>query len=232
MDASTRPLDIGQPSADTAVGSAIPRTETDRMFESRDVSDILARAVKAVEDANVPPDLKAAAFERAVDLLARRSAVPSLADTESRAGATLDRAEGGAAPAAASTMDRLATRLRLQRDVIEQVYTESGDGLMITVDPGRLARSRSAGAREVALLVAAAAQAVSDEPTPADAIRIAAAEYDKLDAPNHAATLGAMKGTFLIAGPPRAKTFKLTKPGWVAAATLVAKLGGSDKAAV
>jgi hypothetical protein len=202
------------------------------MFDSDEVSDILARAVKAVDDAKVPPDLKAAAFERAIDLLTRRapSGVPS---GEDRAVVALDNASSGpvSQPTAASTaMDRLATRLRLSRDVVERVYTENGDSLAITVDPDKLARSRSAGARDVALLVTAAEQASSDEATSVDAIRRACEEYDKFDSPNFAATLAAMRGTFLISGPSRARTFKLTRPGWVAAASLIARLAGADKA--
>ena len=202
------------------------------MFDSDEVSDILARAVKAVDDAKVPPDLKAAAFERAIDLLTRRAPSGGPAGDD-RAVVGLD----GAAPVplgqptvASNAMDRLATRLRLSRDVVERVYTENGEALAITVDPDKLARSRSAGAREVALLVAAAEQASSDDATSADAIRRACEDYDKFDSPNFAATVAAMKGTFLISGPSRTRTFKLTRPGWVAAANLIGRLGGADKA--
>jgi hypothetical protein len=202
------------------------------MFDSDEVSDILARAVKAVDDAKVPPDLKAAAFERAIDLLTR-GAPAGLPAAEGRAVVALEQGSQGplSHPTSASTaMDRLATRLRLSPDVVERVYTENGDALAITVDPDKLARSRSAGARDVALLVTAAAQASTDEATSVEAIRRACEEYDKFDSPNFAATLAAMKGTFLISGPPRARTFKLTRPGWVAAATLIGRLGGADRA--
>ena len=196
------------------------------MFDSDEVTDILARAVKAVEDAKVPGELKVVAFERAMDLFARTGS-PTVTAPASGASATLD-SPTAATTAGKSLADKLAAKLQLSRDVIEHVYTEDGDTLAITVDASRLAKSKSAGARDVAILVAAAGQVASDEPTTADEIRREAELYDRYDGPNFAATLYSMKGTFLIGGSGRARTYRLTKPGWAAASGLVSKLAGTN----
>jgi hypothetical protein len=201
------------------------------MFDADQVADILTQAVKAVNDARVPDELKAAAFERAVDLLAQGGAgrvdAPAGNQTAWQWPPPAGLPEGGTA----SLVDKLAARLRLSREVIEHVYTQDGDQLAITVDTSRLARSKSAGAREVAILVAAAGQVRSDEPTPVDDIRREAELNDRFDGPNFAATLSSMKGTFLIGGTPRSRTFRLTKPGWAAAGALVSRLAGVEETA-
>jgi len=204
--------------------------ENGAAMNTDDVKDILSGAVKAVTDAKVPDDLKSVAFEKAVDLLAGPVA-PAAPSAAASAAAPAAAATSAAMAAAGSAIDRLAARLRLPGEVIEAVYTENGDELEITVPPDRLAKSKSAGAREIALLVAAARQSGSDEATTMDQIRRVVEDYDRYDQPNFAAALAPMKGTFLVSGPSRARTFKLTKPGWTAAAALVGRLGGADKAA-
>ncbi len=198
-------------------------------MDPSEVTSILTNAVKSVTDAKVPDDLRAIGFEKAIDLYAG-AVVAALSAAAPPAAASTT---AGAAPAAAmgSSLDRLATRLRLGRDVVDAVYTESGDTIAVTVPPDKLNKARSIGTREIALLVAAAHQAISDDATTADQIRHVAQDYDRFDGPNYASTLADMKGNFLIGGNSRARTYKLTKPGWAAATALISKIGGADKAA-
>lgn len=198
-------------------------------MDADDVKAILAQSVKAVEDANVPPELKSLAFEKAIELFTRGS-VGAVVSASPAAAPQAPGPPAGTAVGSAVAMDRLVSRLRLPHAVVEAVFTEHGDGLAITVPPDRLSKSRSAGTREIAVLVAAAGQASSDEPTTAEEIRKIVEDYDRLDGPNYASTLSDLKGTFLIGGSSRARTYKLTKPGWTSATSLIAKLGGADKA--
>ncbi len=190
-----------------------------------DVESILAGAVKAVTDAKVPDDLKSVAFEKAVDLLAGRVG-PAPAAAQSAPGAT----SAATVVTSGSPLDRLVVRLGLPHDVVEGVYAEGRDGLHVNVKPDRLSRSKSAGARELAMLAAAMHQVESDEPTSADVIRRVVEDYNRYDQPNFASSLASMKGPFLVSGPSRARTFKLTRPGWAEASKLVARLGGPEKA--
>lgn len=193
------------------------------------VKDVLSKARQLLDDASLPDDLRAVAFGKAVELLSMgvgAAGKDTFSGGGSVGGGPLTDSTSGLSP-----MDRLLARLRLSRDVVEAVYTENGDELELTVAPDKLARSKSAGAREIALLVAAAGQSVSDEPTTADQIRRVVEDYNRYDSPNFASALFSMKGMFLVAGSSRARTFKLTKPGWAAASALVSRLGGADKTA-
>lgn len=78
------------------------------------------------------------------------------------------------------------------------------------------------------MLVATMRQAESDLPTSAEEIRRVVEEYNRYDRPNFASSLAALKGPFLVSGPSRARTFKLTRPGWAEASKLVARLAGAE----
>jgi hypothetical protein len=199
-------------------------------MDPEEVGAILAQAVKLVQDGVTSPNLQPIAFEKAIEMLLGSRAKQDEAAGRARVGAAVAPVAAGSI-GGSSALDRLAARLRLSQEVVEAVFTVSGDELALTVPPDKLSKSKGPGAREIALLVAASTQAASDEPTTADEIRKAVADYDKLDSANFASTMADLKGNFLIGGTSRARTFKLTKPGWAAAATLVAKLGGADSAA-
>jgi hypothetical protein len=190
-------------------------------MDRNDVSNILANAVKAVDDAKVPDDLRAVAFERTLELLVGgvRPAPFTPAAPSGPAAST-----GQASTGAGALMARLADRLQIARDLLETVYTEHEGKLVVSLPHGKLTKSKSTGAREIALLVCAAEQAASDEATPVESIRKVAKEYDKHDQPNFASALAELKGQTIIGGATRARTYKLTKPGWSEVTKLVTRL--------
>lgn len=193
-------------------------------MDQDDVKNVLAAATKAVDDANVPQELRSLAFERAIDLLSRSSAPLPAA-----LGGLPSGTETGTPPShpAESPLNRVATRLRLQRDAVEAVYTDDGAEVEVSVPTDRLSAKKSTATREIALLVAAARQANGEEYTPSEAIRTVAQDYDRFDGPNFASALNEMKGTFLATGTPRNRSFKLTKPGWKAATDLVTRIANT-----
>lgn len=193
-------------------------------MDQDDVKKVLAAAAKAVDDANVPQELRSLAFERAIDLLSRSSATPPAAPGGQHSGTETDALQSHPAE---SPLNRVAARLRLQRDAIEAVYTENGAEVEVSVPTDRLSAKKSTATREIAVLVAAARQANGEEYTPSEPIRVVAQDYDRFDGPNFASALNEMKGTFLAAGTPRNRTLKLTKPGWKAATDLVTRLANT-----
>jgi len=198
------------------------------MLDTEHVRDILAGAVKAVDEAKVLDDLKPLAFGRAIDLL-----VQGLVPATRTPGSLAPGAPGTPAVTPAATgdlMGRLVAKLQLSADVVETIYTEHEGKLVLSLPHGKLAKGKSAGVKEIALLVCAAEQSVSDEPTASESIRKWAEEYDKYDQPNFSTTLAALKGQVLIGGTSRAKTYKLTKPGWGEEAKLVARIAGVAEA--
>jgi hypothetical protein len=194
-------------------------------MDPKDVTAVLSQAVKAVADAAVPADLKSLAFDKAVDLLSRKPSAAvgvQAALTPTRTAASPDAARDAGSP-----IDRLAARLKVSVELVEAVFTPNGPVLEISVPPDRIAKSMMAGARELAVLAAVADQFTSDEPTASDGIRAVIEDYNRYDGPNFARALGGLKGTLLIGGPARARTYKLTRPGWAYATELVARLGAA-----
>lgn len=191
-------------------------------MDEHDASNLVSRAWSAVDSSTLPktPELQAAALPAVIALIARPAA-----------GGAVQTVQGTYLPAVVSQpsgglLDRLASRLQLPRDAVEDVFMEDGDGLVISVHPARLANSKSAGARQITLLVAAMRQAAGEEQTPIDEIRRVATDFDRYDGPNFAAAVNELRGAFLFKGPPRQRTLRLTRAGWAQTSDLVRELAG------
>jgi hypothetical protein len=189
-----------------------------------DVEAVVRESLKVMENAGVPEALQATALPAIIELVARE-APGSTSTALVPFQPTQQHAAGGG-----DLLSRLAGRLGVSGEVVESVYTSDGNTVEISVHPGRLPKTRSTGTKYLALLVTAMRQATGDEEfTLVDEIRRIAQEYDKLDAPNFASAIGEMRGAFLVKGPPRQRSLKLTRPGWQQAADLVKQLGGPEQ---
>ena len=189
-----------------------------------DVEAVVRESLKVMADAGVPPPLQSAALPAIIKLVANQA--PGSTST-----ALVPYQPGQQPPpGAGDLLGRLAGRLGVPGEVVEGVYTSDGNTVEISVHPGRLPKTKSTGTKNLALLVTAMRQATGDEEfTAVDEIRRVAQEYDKLDAPNFASAIGEMRGAFLVKGPPRQRSLKLTRPGWLQAAELVKQLGGAEQ---
>jgi len=183
-----------------------------------DVQTILTEALKAIENANVPTELRVVAFGKAVDLVAGRD--PH---------ATRPRVLPSGTPLVGEApLSRLATRLKLDVVVLADVYHDSGTELELVVSPQKLSTAKSKATKEIALLVAAARQSQGEEWSYTDVIRKTAEDYKRYDSPNFASALSEMKSEFNVRGSARKRELKLTRPGWEAAAALVTGLVDSS----
>jgi hypothetical protein len=175
-------------------------------------ADVLRAAVQAVEEAEVPEDLRSVAFGKAVDLLAgtagRDAGVPAPAGVgaETPSG-------GGAAPS--TGLQKIADAFAVQADRIEMIYTEHGDALQVVADPDDLGSSTKERAKSVALLVAAGRQlggwdesATSDELVRAEVNRLGV--YDPTNYAKHVKELTAW---FNVNGAGKKATYKLKHAG-------------------
>jgi hypothetical protein len=184
-------------------------------MEQKDASDIVSRAWAAVENSGLPKEraLEAAALREVIRLLA--------ADKASTAFVPIGQA-GAIHPS--GQLDRLAAKVQLPIEIVEEVFTEDADGVQISVHPARLAPSKSAATRQLALLVAAQRQAAGEDQTDVDEIRHTAVEFARYDAPNFSSAMNELRGAFLFKGPPRQRTLKLTRAGWTQASDLIREL--------
>jgi hypothetical protein len=183
-----------------------------------DVTAVLREALKVIEDAETPAALRPAALPAIIELVARHA--PGSPDR-----ALVPYAPTAQATPAGDLLDRLAGRLGVPRELVEGVYTSDGNSLDISVHPSRLPKSKSTGTKAVALLVSALRQAGDEEFTPVDDIRRVVQEFDRYDGPNFASAINEMRGSFLVKGPARQRSLKLTRPGWQQAADLIRELG-------
>jgi hypothetical protein len=194
-----------------------------------EVREVLVRALEEVDEAKVPAELRSVAFGKAVDLVAigaGKLTAPSQQvrqDQQNRAGDAQTAAD-------LSPLEKVATRLKLDLEVVQDVFDHDDQGLRIIVSPKKLDKRIRPGARQLALLVVSGRQAAGDDEdwTSVDTIRKVCEDYNKLDAPNFAAHIKAMKDEFNLKGSPQKREVKLTRPGWEAARELVEKLAGGE----
>jgi hypothetical protein len=194
------------------------------------VSDILVRALKEVDDANIPDELRAVAFEKAVDLVRVDAGVP-IGQPQQPPGNGAAAPAGEAEPAADTTpLGRIARRLKLDIEVVKDVFDHGEQGFQVIVSPRKLEKQRQAATRQLALLVAAGRQAAGDDEdwTALDKIRTVCADYNKLDSSNFAAHIKTMGDEFTVKGSGQKREVKVTRPGWDAARELVEKLAGAE----
>ena len=190
-----------------------------------EVKDILRAAHEAVDAADVPDELRAAAFSKAVDLLS--ADLRSGANTSSGASPGTPGVQKIEKPT--SLMDRIASKLGLDVETVREVYREVDGDVRLIAPSSKLTRGKSAATKQVALLVAAARQAAEiEEFTSADIIRAIADDYRTLDSPNFAAALREMSTTFRFDGTSRNRMLKVSRPGWEEARRLVQELGGDE----
>ncbi len=192
------------------------------------VADILAEAIAAVNAAGVPAELKEAAFSKAVDvIMARRTA--ETAGSMGTAGVAHAPAvtPGATALTEGDVVGLIAARLRLDREVVGEVFDETDGKLDVIVPPRKLAAGKAPAVKQLALLVASARQAAGiEEWTDADDIRQFVEEFKRYDQANFASTLKQMDDIFRIKQTGRKITVRLGRPGWDRAAELVTTLAG------
>jgi hypothetical protein len=196
------------------------------------VADILGEAIAAVNEADVPDDLKQAAFSKAVDVIMARRTAETAAPMGTAAAApaaaaapTVDRA----VPTAGAIVGSIAARLRLNPEVVGEVYDETDGKLDVIVPPRKLAAGKATATKQLALLVVAARQAAEiEEWTDADEIRRFVEDFKRYDQANFAATLKDMDDIFRVKQSGRKISLKLSRPGWDRAVELITKLSGEE----
>jgi hypothetical protein len=191
------------------------------------LKEILVEALRAVDEAGVPTDLRQIAFEKAIDLAAQQAVTRTDAGGEKPA-AKAAKAASEVAGESGDALERIAGKLKLDREIVAHVYNVDPEGnLEVVVAPSRLPAKVATAMREIALLVAAGRQAggFDSEWTSADEIRQVCEHFKRFDSPNFASALKQMEHVFLMRGTSRKREVKMTAPAWVEATDLVKRLG-------
>jgi hypothetical protein len=185
------------------------------------MTDILKSILKALDDASVPSELRSVAFGKAFDYLAGQPRVggPGL-------GAPTQPAPSGSAAAVAS----IANKLKLENDVVREVFSVDGEKIQLVIPAGKLEKTKSGATRQICLLLAAARQAagVDEEWTSSGTVREACVDYGRYDSPNFASAIQGLDDLVNIRGKGQQREVRVNRRGYEEAATLVRRLAGVD----
>jgi hypothetical protein len=186
--------------------------------------DVLIDALRAIEEAAIPSELREIAFGKAIDLIAGTASLQSRSEPEVRV--QQDQLTGGTS----GPMHRIAAKLKLDSEVVSHVYYVDPDGknLEVVISASRLPTKFGPAIKELALLVAAGRQAagIDIEWTSADEIREVCEHFKRYDAANFATHIQNMDDVFSIRGTPRKREVRMTMPAWEQATALVTRLTG------
>lgn len=128
-------------------------------------------------------------------------------------------------------LGRVASGLKIPRDVVELVYDSKDGQLGVVLSPRRLASDKANATRQIAQIVAAGRQAAGiEEWTPMAAVRAVVSDYGRLDSGNFAAHVqgGGLDHAFLFRGKGLGREVKVTRGGMEAAAELIVRLSAAS----
>jgi hypothetical protein len=188
--------------------------------QAGDVAALLRRAAEVVVQADLPHDLRPVAFARVLDLQMARAATPATPT------APEPQAPGPRATTPAARADPVAAlsrELKLDRDLVEQVFDFDGDTVQLTVATSDLARSQRDASGQVAYLMTAALQASGlVESAPIQVIKDACEQCGVLDAPNFSRALAKIKGRGISErGKGKDRSYRINRRGYEIAAEIV-----------
>jgi hypothetical protein len=184
-----------------------------------DVKALLQQTLDTLDDANVPDAIRPVAFAKVFDALSNQA--PASPNAQRDRGARSDDSTG---------LDRIAERLGLPLEVVDNAFVVDANGVELVIPPGRFEARKAPATEQIALLVAASRQAIGldeDGWTSVDHIREACENFKKHDPSNFATTLRDMDDVFTVRGSGRDRKVRMTAPAWQRARDLVLGLTGS-----
>jgi hypothetical protein len=188
-----------------------------------ELKEVLAQALRAVNEAEIPTELREIAFAKAIDLAAGPPAVRTAGAVGARKLQVQDELGDDA-----DGLQRIAGKLKLDREIVSHVYYLNPDGksLEVVISPSRLPSKFGPAIKELALLVAAGRQAagIDAEWTTADEVRKVCEHFKRYDASNFAAYIKQMEDVFSMRGTAHKREVRMTMPAWEQATALVARL--------
>lgn len=187
------------------------------------IASLLRQALTAVEDAQVPDDLRGVAFAKAFEALSLGPVASSGADAGGEGGS---KGTTSGAPAG-SELGRIASKLEIDEDATEATFDLDEGEIRLSVPARKFNAQKSRATKEIALLVAAGRQAAGvEERTEVGVVREVVSDYGKLDPPNFATTIREMDEEFNISGSGQRRRVKVNRKGFERAGQLIKELQG------
>lgn len=193
------------------------RTGKSAEMSDEQVVQRVKRVIEILEKADVPTDIRGAAFESVWKSVVAE-ATPSAGSTPAVTAAAQPR-EG---------VQALASKLGVEVELVGEIFEQQEDGTFtVQVPTSKLAATKAAGTKELALLVCAARQYGVEEWTDSDQIRVVCHLYGKFDSNNNASIMAEGDKYWMISGKGRSRKYKLRRTGWEEAGNLVRRLMSS-----
>lgn len=137
---------------------------------------------------------------------------------------------GPAEPVAeGDVLGMIGRALKVDRETLEFVYDIDDGEPIVVVSAKKIAPNKSAAARQLGQLIAAARQGAGlEEWTSATTIRSVVSHYGRLDGNNFAASLQQMDSVAVIKGKGLQREIKITRPGFESTADMIRSLAGTE----
>lgn len=188
------------------------------MTDPEPIVQRITMALKAVEEAQVPSDLRAIAFAHALE----NSGDPSKpAPAPARPNSPEDEA---------GLLDSISRRVGADQHVVSRLFEERDGEVHLTVGKAQLpnGESKAASMRDVALLVAAGRQAAGlEEFTPTSLIRRECDELGVLDSSNFSVEVARLG--LRTRGGPKSKEVHANRHQMEAAGEMMTRIVGGDE---
>ncbi|MBV9311807.1 MAG: hypothetical protein JOZ73_13330 [Solirubrobacterales bacterium] len=191
------------------------------MASREEIAEKLKEAAAAVDAADLPEDLRAVGFQRALDAVGL-TAEPGSPQPESPAADLPGRGPGRGPAETDGLIARMSARLGIEVAVLSEIYEDVDGQLRLIIGPAMLPdRTRKAAAmRHVALLVAVGRQASGlEEYTALRIVRGECEDLGVLDSTNFATEVG--KLGFRLQGGRNAREAKANRRHFEEASALI-----------
>lgn len=192
-------------------------------MDQKAVTELLKSAVSAVNASGAKGELREPAFRAALALLtgdARTAQVETDKQQDPPPLASRQAAHG----AESGLLDRIASAVNVDAEKLRYVYADKDGEPELIIKSSKLPPSKSASARDIAVLVMGARQGAEiDDYTEAETIRSACKRYGKFDPTNFGKTMASLDNHVITQGKGTSIQRKLTHPGIEEAAELIEK---------
>ena len=185
-----------------------------------EVKELLVKASRLVEEANVSEDLRGVAFAKTLDILHQGAGFSPTSRRQGDASVEPqpDQGEDG------TLLSTLANSLELPLEQIKDVFYADGERIELIISPQQLDKSTAGAMKEIALLITVARQCSGlEEWTPVSEVREVCDDFRKVDSSNFAKTITSMQ-SLRPRGKGQQRELKVRRPALEEAKDLIKRL--------